>query len=68
MVEEERGAYEKAARFKRRRVAIGLRKKCNTLGMRFLKQYKANQWILANDDETEEKIRQLFRTIRKSGT
>lgn len=63
---EEHEAYEKAARFTRRMVAVGLRKRCSKLGMRFLKQYKANQWVLANDEETEEKIRQLFRTIRKS--
>ena len=62
---EHRAEYDNAYKFKRRRVALELKDRYAQRGVRFLKQTGNDEWTLAKDDETEEKVKQLFRSFRR---
>ncbi|CAJ1936081.1 unnamed protein product [Cylindrotheca closterium] len=65
---EHRSEYDGAYKFKRRQVAMELKNRYAENGVRFLKQTSDFKWSLANEEETEEKVKQLFRSFRRGGT
>lgn len=66
-MQEHRSEYDNCYKFHRRRVAFELKNRyAENIGGRFLKQTSdLKSWILASDNETEEKIKQLFRSFRR---
>ena len=60
-----RAEYDKAPRSKRRRIARELACMLERSGVRFLKPTKDNEWTKCDAMEAEDKIGQLFRSIRK---
>ncbi|CAJ1936079.1 unnamed protein product [Cylindrotheca closterium] len=60
-----REEYENAQRFKRYEVAADLKARYEAKGVRFLKKNDEDQWDYADANCVNEKIKQLFRSMRK---
>lgn len=60
-----RAEYDRTPRNKRRRIATELTNIMSASGIRFLKISKDDQWVECDAVEAEDKIAQLFRSIRK---
>lgn len=65
-MESYREDYEEAGRYKRQELARRIMKECDSKGIRFLKKTSDQRWDRADSVEIEEKIKQCFRTKRKS--
>eukprot|EP00980_Cylindrotheca_fusiformis_P005718 scaffold1192_cov58-Cylindrotheca_fusiformis.AAC.12 len=66
-LEDYRDAYDSARRNQKRRITVALREMLAADGFRFLKQVDDTNWVESDSKAVEDKIGQLFRTVRKNG-